>query len=272
MTPTFYDTHAHLHYPDYAGDLPQALERAQAAGVTRIIAVGIDLESSRRSVQLAESHPCLYATVGWHPTHANEAPDGLRPALRELARHPKVVAIGETGLDYYRHPRAKAEELPVDMAAYKRNQARIFEQQLEVAAELKLNVVVHQRESLEDTVAMVQKFAGRVRGQFHCFDGDAAAMQRILAMGSLISFTGILTFKNRQSLREVLAATPLGAFLLETDSPYLVPEPHRGKVKRCEPAFVKETAEVAARCKDCTLEALSAATCATAHEFFPKLN
>lgn len=270
--PPFYDTHAHLHYPDYAADLPQALERAQAAGITRIIAVGIDLESSAQAVQLAERFPCLYATVGWHPTHAHQAPADLRPALRELAQHPKVVAIGETGLDYYRHPRAKPEETPVDLAAYKRDQARVFEQQLEVAAELGLNVVVHQRESFEDTVALMQKFAGRVRGQFHCFDGDAAARQRVLALGSVISFTGILTYKNRQALREVLAATPLGAFMLETDSPYLVPEPHRGKVRRCEPAFVQETAAVAARCQGCTLEALSDATCATAHQFFPKLN
>jgi TatD DNase family protein len=267
----FYDTHAHLHYPDYADDLPLALDRAQAAGITKIIAVAIDLASSERAIQLAERFPCLYAAVGWHPTHANEAPEDLRPALRELARHPKVVAVGETGLDYYRHPRATPEEIPADMAAYKRNQARLFEQQLEVAAEMGLNVVVHQRESFEDTLAILQKFAGRVRGQFHCFDNDAAALQRILALGSMVSFTGILTFKNRQNLRDVLAATPLGQFMLETDSPYLVPEPYRGKVKRCEPAFLKDTAEVAGRVKGCTLEELSAATCAAAHEFFPKM-
>jgi TatD DNase family protein len=269
--PPFYDTHAHLHYPDYADELPQVLERAQAAGVTKIVAVGIDLTSSQRAIQLAEQFPCLYAAVGWHPTHANEAPEDLRPALRELARHPKVVAIGETGLDYYRHPRARPEEIPVDWDTYKRNQARLFQQQLEVAAELELNVVVHQRESLEDTIAMVLPFAGHVRGQFHCFDSDAAALQRILAMGSLVSFTGILTFKNRQNLRDVLVATPMGRFMLETDSPYLVPEPHRGRVKRCEPALLKETAEVAARVKGCTLDELSSATCQAAHEFFPKL-
>lgn len=269
--PTFYDTHAHLHYPDYEKDLPQAIERAQAAGISRIIAVGIDLPSSERAVQLAERFPCIYATVGWHPTHANEAPEDLRAALHSLARHPKVVAIGETGLDYYRHPQAKPEEIPADMDAYRRNQARIFEQQLEVAAELGLNVVVHQRESFEDCLGILQKFAGRVRGQFHCFDNDIPSLQRVLAIGSVVSFTGILTFAKRQNLREVLAATPMGKFMLETDSPYLVPEPHRGKVKRCEPAFVKDIAEVAARVKGCTLEELSAATCTLAHEFFPKL-
>ena len=267
----FYDTHAHLHYPDYAADLPTALERAQAAGVTKIIAVGIDLDSSRRAVQLAERFSCLYAAVGWHPTHANEAPDDLRPALRELARHPKVVAIGETGLDYYRHPSYQASGFPPDLAAYKRNQARLFEQQLDVAAEQGLNVVVHQREAVDDTLALMEQYVGRVRGQFHCFDNDAATLQRVLRLGSAVSFTGILTFKNRQNLREVLAVTPLGRFLFETDSPYLVPEPYRGRVKRCEPAFVKEIADVAARVKGCSLDELSQATCQAAEEFFPKL-
>jgi TatD DNase family protein len=265
----FYDTHAHLHYPDYEGDLAEALDRARAAGITKIVAVGIDIASSERAIRLAERFDGLYAAVGWHPTHANEAPPDLRPALRELARHPKVVAIGETGLDYYRHP--KVSDFPTDLESYKRNQVRVFEQQLEVAAEAGLNAVIHQRESFEDTLAVLQRFAGRVRGQFHCFDNDTAALDRVLALGSLVSFTGILTFKNRQSLREVLAVTPLGRFMLETDSPYLVPEPHRGRVKRCEPAFVKEIAEVAARVKGCSLDDLSAATCRAASEFFPKL-
>jgi TatD DNase family protein len=271
IMPKFYDTHAHLHYPDYEPDLPQAIARAQAAGIAKIVAVGIDLASSERAVRLAEQFDCLYATVGWHPTHAHEAPPDLRPELRALAKHPKVVAIGEAGLDYYRHPQSKPEELPVDVDAYKRNQARIFEQQLEVAAETGLNIVVHQRESFADALALVRKFAGRVRGQFHCFDGDAAVLEQVLAIGSVVSFTGILTFKKRQDLRDVFAAAPLGRFMLETDSPYLVPEPHRGRVRRCEPAFVKDIAEVAARVKGCTLEELSAATCATAHEFFPRM-
>ena len=268
---TFYDTHAHLDYPDYAQDLPAALERAQAAGITKIVCVGTDLASSARAVALAGTHPHLFAAVGWHPTHANEAPLDLRPALRELARHPKVVAIGETGLDYYRLPSRDADG-GRDVELFKRNQARIFEQQLEVAAELGLNVVVHQRASLEDALALMAKFAGRVRGQFHCFADDPAAMQRILALGSIVSFTGIVTYKNTQTVRDALVAAPMGKFMLETDSPYLVPEPHRGnKVRRCEPAFVKDIAERAAEVRGCTLEELSAATCAAAHEFFPRL-
>jgi TatD DNase family protein len=266
--PIFYDTHAHLDYPDFAPDLAEVVQRAAGAGIARMISIGTDLASSQRAVRLAEQFPHVFAAVGWHPTHAGEAPADLRPALRELVKHPKVVAIGETGLDYHRLP-SKSGGSAAEDDRYKRKQAQIFQQQLEVAAEARLNCVIHQRDALEDTLAMVQPFAGRVRGQFHCFANDAAAMQRIVALGSLVSFTGILTFKNGQNVRDTLAATPLGQFMLETDCPYLAPVPYRGK--RCEPAHVKEIAEVAAQAKGCSLEELSRATCATAHEFFPKL-
>ena len=148
-------------------------------------------------------------------------------------------------------------------------QARVFRQQLEVAAEVGLNCVIHQRAALEDTLARMRPFAGQVRGQFHCFADDLTAMRRVLELGSIVSFTGILTFKNGQGIRETLSATPLGQFLLETDCPYLAPVPHRGK--RCEPAHVKEIADLAAVLKACSPAELSHATCAAAHEFFPKL-
>jgi TatD DNase family protein len=138
-----------------------------------------------------------------------------------------------------------------------------------VAAEVGLNCVIHQRTALEDTLPFMQRYHGRVRGVFHCFVDDAATMQRVLALGSLVSFTGISTFKNAQTVRDTLIATPLGKFMLETDSPFLAPVPYRGK--RCEPAYVKELSEFVAQAKGCTREELSAATCATAHEFFPKL-
>src|ERR1700722_46294 len=115
----FYDTHAHLDYPDYAADLAQVIERAQAAGINKIISIGTDLDSSARAVRLSEQFPAVYAAVGWHPTNASEAPADLRPALRELARHPKVVAIGETGLDYHHLPSEKPECTPADDARYK---------------------------------------------------------------------------------------------------------------------------------------------------------
>lgn len=267
--PNFYDTHAHLDYPEFAPDFSELLDRANAAGIARLITIGTDLESSRRAIDLAERYPQIFAVVGWHPNEALTAPPDLRPALRELAKHSKVVAIGETGLDYYRLPSKSEGGKPEDDAHFKRRQADIFQQQLEVAAECGMNCVIHQRAALEDTLALMQPFVGRVRGQFHCFADDAPAVQRILDMTSLVSFTGILTFKNGQNIRAALAATPLGHFMLETDCPYLAPVPYRGK--RCEPAYVKEIAEVAAQVKGCSLEELSAATCRAAHAFFPKL-
>lgn len=267
---SFYDTHAHLDYPDYVDDLPAALERAQAAGVARIICVGTTLAASQRALVLAERYPQLYAAVGWHPSDANEAPEDLRPALRGLASHPKVVAIGETGLDYYRLPSHRPGGTAEDDQRYKANQSRIFRQQLEIAAEFKLNVIVHQRECFEETLAELAPYAGRVRAVFHCFAGDPGAMRRVLELGSRVSFTGILTFKNGQNIRDTLAATPLGSFMLETDSPFLAPVPYRGK--RCEPAHIKEIAAAAAQVKGCSLEELSTATCRAAHEFFSRLS
>ena len=266
----FFDTHAHLDYPDFAPDFPQIIERAQAAGITRMISIGTDLASSTRAIKLAEQYDCIYAVIGWHPSNASEAPEEIRPQLHELAMHSKVVAIGETGLDYYRLPSSQGQGTAADDERYKQKQALIFQQQLEVAAEVGLNCVIHQRgDCFEDTLRLMQPFVGRVRGVFHCFASDAAAMQRVLAIGSLVSFTGIVTFKNGQNVRDTAAATPLGKFMLETDCPYLAPIPYRGK--RCEPAYVKEIAATVAPVKGCSLEELSVATCQTAREFFHKL-
>ena len=266
--PTFFDTHAHLDYPDFAPDFSDVLARAHAAGISKMISIGTNLQSSERAVALAEKFPEIYAVVGWHPSDVLEAPDDVRPALRELAKHPKVVAIGETGLDYYRLPSSQGGSA-ADDAHYKKRQAEIFRQQLEVAVEAKLNCVIHQRASFEDTLAQLKPFAGRTRGVFHCFGESVERLQQILAIGSLVSYTGIVTFKNGQNIRDAVAATPLGQFMLETDCPYLAPVPHRGK--RGEPAFVKEISETVAQVKLCSLEELSTATCQTAYEFFPKL-
>ncbi len=267
--PKFYDTHAHLNYPDFATELPELISRAEAAGIARIISIGTDLASSVRAIKLAEEFPNVFAAVGWHPSYANEAPQDLRPALHELARHPKVVALGETGLDYHRLPSRQPGLDAAEDDQLKTKQAALFRQHLEVAAELGLNCVIHQRDSLENTLAVLQPFADRVRGVFHCFANDAATVRRIVALGSLVSFTGILTFKNGQKIRDALAATPMDQFMLETDCPFLAPMPYRGK--RCEPAYVIEIADVAAQVKGCSLDELSAATCATADKFFAKM-
>lgn len=266
----FFDTHAHLDFPDFQSDLPLVIERANEAGISKLISIGTDLESSRRAIDLAERFDCVFAVAGWHPGHAFDAPDDIRPALRELASHPKVVAIGETGLDYHRLPGSHSGGTQADDERYKQKQMTIFSQQLEVAAEAGLNCVIHQRgDCFEDTLKLMRTFTGRVRGVFHCFAGDADAMQRVLAMGSLVSFTGIVTFKNGQNVRDSVAAAPLGKFMLETDCPYLAPVPFRGK--RCEPAYVKEIAATIAQVKGCNLDELSELTCATARQFFPRL-
>jgi TatD DNase family protein len=260
----FFDTHAHLDYPDYAPDLPDVIARAQAAGISKIISIGTSLDSSRRAIQLAEKFPNVFAAIGWHPTEAGKAQDDLHPALCELAKHPKVVAIGETGLDYHRLPGGDDAN-----ARYKQRQADVFRQQLEVAIEFGLNCIIHQRDAFDDTLAQLTPYAGRTRGVFHCFGENAERMQRVLAIGSLVSFTGIVTFKNGQNVRDTVAATPMGQFMLETDCPYLAPMPYRGK--RCEPAYVKEISETVAQVRNCSLEELSTATCKTASEFFRKL-
>jgi len=264
----FFDTHAHLDYPDYEKDFAEVLARAQAAGIAKIISIGTSLDSSRRAVALAERHPAIYAAVGWHPSEALAAPADLRPALRELARHPKVVAIGETGLDYYRMPSSQNGSAADDIH-YKQRQADIFQQQLEVAAEFGLNAIIHQRASFDDTLAQLKPFAGKVRGVFHCFGESVARLKEVLAIGSLVSYTGIVTFKNGQNIRDAVAATPPDKFMLETDCPYLAPVPYRGQ--RGEPAFVKEIAATVAQVKMISLEELSATTCRTAQAFFPKL-
>ena len=265
---TFYDTHAHLTFPDFAKGIPGLLERAAAAGITRIITIGTDLESSQRAVALAEAHAAVYAVVGWHPNDLALAPDDVRPALRELCSHPKVVAIGETGIDHFRLPSGNGGS-EADDSIWKDRQVRIFRQQLELAAELKLNVVIHQRAALEPTLEIFEEYADRVRGQFHCFVDDAASMQRIIDLGSLVSFTGIVTFKNAQEVRDTVEATPLDKLMVETDSPFLAPMPFRGK--RCEPAYTRHTAERVAEVKGVSMAELSEATCATAHAFFQKL-
>ncbi len=261
----FFDTHAHLDDPVFDAELPDLIARAQSAGVTRIISIGTDRESSRKAVALADRFDCVSAVVGWPPSDAGRAPEDLREALRGLVRHPKVVALGETGLDDHHLPSAKSGSA-ADDARYKQRQATLFHLHLEIAAETGLNCVIHQRDAFEDTLAQLAPFADRVRGVFHCFGNDAAAMRQVVALGSLVSFTGIVTFKNGQNVRDTVAAAPSGKFMLETDSPYLAPVPYRGK--RCEPAYVREIAEAVAQVRGCSLEELGRMTCETALQVF----
>ena len=258
---TLIDTHAHLDYEDFAADFDAVLQRAREAGIERVISIGTSVESSRRAVELATRHAMIYAVAGVHPTTADEAPADFADSLRELATHSRVVAVGETGLDYHRLP----EDAELQRTT-KATQARVFRTQLDVAAEAGLNVVIHQRDAWEDTLAILRDYTGRLRGVFHCFGGTPAQADEVLALGHLVSFTGIATFKNAVVVRETAAHVPADRFMVETDCPYLAPVPYRGK--RCEPAHTRETAVAVAQARGETLETLARITTATAEAFF----
>lgn len=267
--PVFYDTHCHLDDRKFERDFAEVITRAAAAGVARCVTIGTDLERSRRAVALAGQRTDIWAVAGWHPSDAPEAPENFRPALREFARHPRVVALGETGLDYYWLPSKHGRGTVEDDARHRARQADLFRQHLEVAVETGLNLVIHQRDAFEDCLAQFAPFAGRVRAVFHCFSEPPERLRRVLDLDCLVSFTGNVTFKSAQAIRDSAAAVPADRFMLETDCPYMAPMPHRGQ--RCEPAHVPLTAQVIAEARLCSLAELSEVTCATAHRFFPKL-
>lgn len=279
------DTHAHLDFPDFQNDIADVVARAEAAGVTRIISIGTDVDSSRAAVALAERFPSVYAVVGVHPNDAfrtsNEEPNAI-DALRELTAHPKVVAIGETGLDYYRLPslqitrntvEALGNETPPDVeaavedGAIKSAQAILFEQQLDLAVETGLNVVIHQRGNCRaDTLRILEPYRQKLKAVFHCFSGTLDEAKDTLALGYLVSFTGIVTFKNGVNMQEIATWAPSGSYMVETDCPFLAPPPHRGK--RCEPGYTRLVAEKVAELRKESLEQVAADTTATAEAFF----
>lgn len=242
------------------------IDRARTAGIHRIISIGCDFESSERAIALARRFPGVRATVGWHPNYVQDAPADIRPRLAQLAADPTVAAIGECGIDHFRLPSKQPGGTVADDEALCARQREMFRQQLEVAADLGLNVVIHQRAAYAETMEIFRPFASRVRGVFHCFVGTLAELGEIVALGSSVSYTGIATFKNGADIRTALAATPADRFFLETDSPYLAPVPHRGK--RCEPAYVRDLAIEAARVREVPLEVLSAQTEANVASFF----
>jgi len=280
------ETHAHLDYPDFAPDFEDVLCRANEAGVTRIITIGTSIESSRRAVELAEKHSNVFAVIGVHPTYANEAEEDVISPLRELAENPRVVAIGETGLDYHRLPSVEAakgkkvqvfsralqgeteEEIEAQIhdGAYKSKQASLFQQQLDLAVQLGLNVVIHQRDAWDDTLEIMRPYTDKLRGVFHCFGGTLEQANEVIDLDHLVSFTGIVTFKNGASVRDVAVQIPLWKFMVETDCPYLAPVPFRGK--RCEPAHTRIVAETIAAARGITLEEVAEATTETAEQFF----
>jgi TatD DNase family protein len=255
------DTHAHLDYTDYDPDRAEVITRATGAGVTEIISIGTRIDSSTRAVELAENFPNIWATVGIHPSEVDEAPDDAVERLRALAQSSRVVAVGEIGLDYHRLP-----EDPAEAEANKQRQAILFRQQLELTAELNLNAVIHQRDSWDDTLKILSEFTGKVRGVFHCFGGTLEQAQEVIALGHLVSFTGIVTFKNARQVQATAQNVAFDQFMVETDCPYLAPTPDRGK--RCEPAHTRRVAEQIAQLRGVSLEEIAARTTETARKFF----
>jgi TatD DNase family protein len=281
------DTHAHLDFPEFDGQLDAVLARARAAGVHRVITIGIDRASCRKSLAIAEKHENVYAVVGLHP--CNVLDEGAMDFLSELpalAKHPKVVAIGETGMDYHHLPSrdlarrnkseavfdallagtAEAAEAGIADGAMKAAQEEAFKAQLDLAAELGLNVVIHQREAWQDTLDILRPYNGKLRGVFHCFGGSPEDAAEIAAMGHVVSFTGIVTFKNATLLQQTAKSVSSDGYMVETDCPYLAPVPFRGKT--CEPAHVKLTTEKIAGLRGESLVKVAADTGRTAQAFF----
>ncbi len=265
------DSHAHVHFPQFDDDREAVIERAREAGVVAILDVGTDLASSRAAVALAEGYDFIYAAVGVHPHDAKTVTPDVLAELRALARHPKVVAIGEIGLDYYRDLSPR----PV--------QRRAFADQLALAAELGLPVVIHSREAYEDVLATLREgTGGRVprvgetydgrggvpprAGVFHSYSGGPEGLDDVLALGFCVGISGPVTFSKAERLRAVAAQVPLDRLLIETDCPYLTPEPYRGR--RNEPAYVRYVAEAVARARGVSEEEVGRATADNTRRLF----
>jgi TatD DNase family protein len=237
------DTHLHLHLAQFDEDREQTIARAEDLQIKRLVEVGYDLDSSRAALRLADAHPAIYAVVGIQPHYAEQAGDDWLAEIRRLAAHPKVVAIGEIGLDYH-HDRASHAA-----------QERLFREQLALARELALPVVIHSREAQADTVRILRDAARGQPGIMHSFSGDWAYAEACLEVGFLLSFSGPITFAKATELHEVARRTPLDRILTETDSPYLAPHPLRGK--RNEPANVRLVAERLALLREINLAELA---------------
>ncbi|MFN8474255.1 MAG: TatD family hydrolase [Anaerolineae bacterium] len=263
------DTHAHLDMPHFDADRDAVIARAAEAGVTRIVTIASDLPASRAAIALAEHYPGVYATVGLHPNSAAEWEPTTLAELRELAAHPRVVAIGEIGLDYY------WDAAPRDV------QVQVFQAQLDLAVEMGLPIVIHMRSKNEPghdahaaTWDILAAWAARhpwrgsrrSLGVLHCFSGDAALADAALAAGFHLGLDGPLTFKNSRSLQAMAASWPPAQVVVETDAPYLTPHPHRGE--RNEPSYVRFVAEKLAELRGVSLEQVAQDTTAAAQRLF----
>ncbi|MBI3356275.1 MAG: TatD family hydrolase [Nitrospirae bacterium] len=253
------DTHAHLDDARYNDDREAMITRAREAGVQAFVTIGCDLATSQSALSLAGQHPSVYASIGVHPHEVKYIQDSWYDEFRRMAKNTKVVAYGEIGLDYhYNHSSPK-------------EQRERFREQIQLARELKLPVIIHTREAQEDTIAILrEERASEIGGVLHCFSGDAWLAKDALDLGFYLSFSGILTFQNATMLREIAKTVPLDRLLIETDCPYLTPVPHRGK--RNEPAFVsfvaQQLAAIRASEPEMSIESISRLTTQNAKRLF----
>ncbi len=250
----YIDSHCHLDFPDLVGRLDEILHRMQENSVDRALCVSVNLQDFPQVLALAEKHPHLYATVGIHPDYP-DVPETTVEELVRLSLHPKIVAIGETGLDYYR--------LTGDLD-WQRERFRIH---IRAAVKTQKPLIIHTRSSSEDTIRLMQEEgASQAGGVMHCFTESWEIAEAAMAMGFYISFSGIVTFKSAKALKEVAQKMPLDRMLIETDSPYLAPVPFRGKIN--EPGYVRYVAEEIARLRQCPVEDIAEATSANFLKLF----
>lgn len=240
------DSHCHLDFPELAENLDRCLAKMRDNGVQQALCIGVDLEHAGRVIDLAEHHPMLFATVGVHPEYT-QGEEASVERLLSLANHPKVIAIGETGLDYHWHP---------DKPEWQRQR---FRTHIRAALACHKPLIIHTRQSAADTLTILkEEGAGSVGGIMHCFTESWEIAEQALDLGFYLSFSGIVTFKNATTVKEVASKTPLDRLLIETDAPYLAPVPFRGKIN--QPAYVRHVAEAIADLRKTSLEAIASAT------------
>ena len=250
----FIDCHAHLEMEAFDRDREEVLRRALEAGLTQIVTVGTDLQSSEKALQLAEDHPFVFPTVGFHPHNAKDADYASMNALVSLGKNHRVIAWGEIGLDFFWHhspPQAQLE---------------VFEQQMDMASRLGLPVIIHSREANDEVLRVLKKREGRSKGVIHCFSGDYDMAMTLMDLGYLISIPGTVTYKNASIIQDVVRKVPLEGLLVETDAPFLAPMPFRGK--RNEPAHVVHTVRKIAELRHLDVQAVAHATSENARRIF----
>jgi TatD DNase family protein len=250
-----FDTHVHLNAEQFNDDLQEVIDRAIAEGVTNMVVVGFDELTINKAIELAEKYDFIHASVGWHPVDAIDMTPEHLEWLKDLASHPKVVALGEMGLDYY------WDKSPKEI------QKEVFRKQIRLAKEVKLPIIIHNRDATADIVEILkEENAGEVGGIMHCYSGSVETALECIDMNFYISLGGPVTFKNAKKPKEVAESIPLDRLLVETDCPYLTPHPYRGK--RNEPAYVKLVAEEIAGLKGVTFEEIAEATTKNAKKLF----